>query len=114
MKNSLIALALASASLLPLAASAQEATPEPAQAASLKSRADVTAELYGARKNGEMKVVRAGYIGEAPAAPRSRADVMAELQQARSSGELAKLQAEAQSFDRSLPDAASSRLAQVR
>jgi hypothetical protein len=92
-------LVLAAAALLPLAVSAQEATPEPAAAASTLNRAEVRAALEQARANGEMKVFRAGYIGE-PATQRSRADVMAEVRQARASGELARVNAEAVGFTR--------------
>jgi len=89
---------LLAAAVLPFAASAQEATPEPAMAASTLSRAEVRAALDDARANGGMKVFRAGYIE--PAAPeRSRSAVMAEVREARASGELAALNAEAVAFE---------------
>lgn len=105
--------AAVAAAALPLAAVAQEATPEPAAAVSASSRADVTAELWRARRAGDLKVLRAGYIGEVPA-PRSRDDVRAELQRARASGEWQALQAEAIDFARSQPGEAPRALAQRR
>jgi hypothetical protein len=86
------------AAVLPFATSAQEATPEPAAAASTFSRAEVRAALDDARANGGMKVFRAGYI-EPAAAARSRDAVMAEVRAAQASGELAALNAEAVAFD---------------
>ena len=89
---------LLAAAVLPFAASAQEATPEPARTPSTLSRAEVRAALDDARANGGMKVFRAGYI-ESVATPRSREAVMAEVRAARASGELAALNAEAVAFD---------------
>jgi hypothetical protein len=90
---------LLAAAVLPFAVSAQEATPEPARAASTLSRTEVRAALDDARANGGMKVFRAGYIESVAAAPRSRDAVMAEVRAARASGELAALNAEAVAFD---------------
>lgn len=90
-------LALIAAALLPVAVSAQEATPEPVASAPQLSRAEVRAVLDHARSNGGMKVFRAGYLGEV-AKSRSRADVVAELRQAQASGEWATLNAEAPQF----------------
>ena len=106
-------LVLAAAVLMPLAASAQEATPEPAAAVSTLDRAQVRAALQQARANGGMNVFRAGYIGE-PATQRTRADVMAEVRQAQASGELAQWNAEAVAFSRPSSAQAPSWLAMVR
>jgi hypothetical protein len=90
--------ALFAAALLPMAVTAQEATPEPVRAAATLDRAEVRLALDDARRNGGMKVFRAGYVGEA-ATNRSRAAVMDEVRQARASGELAVLNAEAVAFE---------------
>ena len=101
------------AAVLPFAVSAQEATPEPAMAASTLHRAEVRAALDDARANGGMKVFRAGYI-EPAAAERSRDAVMAEVRAARASGELAALNAEAVAFEGRAGAAAPAWLAMVR
>jgi hypothetical protein len=101
------------AAVLPFAASAQEAAPEPSTAVSTLSRADVRAALDDARANGGMKVFRAGYIEPASAA-RSRDAVMAEVRAARASGELAALNAEVARFDTRAAEAAPAWLAMRR
>jgi hypothetical protein len=101
------------AAVLPFAASAQEATPEPSTAVSTLSRADVRAALDDARANGGMKVFRAGYIEPASAA-RSRDAVMAEVRAARASGELASVNAEVARFDAHAAEAARAWLAMRR
>jgi hypothetical protein len=101
------------AAVLPFAASAQEATPEPATAVSTLSRADVRAALDDARANGGMKVFRAGYIEPASSA-RSRDAVMAEVRAARASGELASVNAEVARFDAHAAEAARAWLAMRR
>ena len=74
---------------------AQEATPEPAKAQSLMSRADVAAELAQARKDGTSKAVSAGYdFSGRQASTKSRAEMNAEVIAARKSGELADINAE--------------------
>jgi hypothetical protein len=98
MKTPFAALLLASAAVLPLAVSAQEATPDPVPSPSLKSREEVRAELEQARASGALAVLKTGYLDGRGSATRSRADVMAEVAQARASGELAQIQAEAPSF----------------
>ena len=85
------------AALLPLAVSAQEATPEPARHDAVLDRAEVRQALEQARRDGTMKVFRSGYVGEVTS-QRSRAEVMAEVRHARDTGELAALNAEAAGF----------------
>ena len=91
--------AMAAASLLSAgAAFAQEATSDAwMQAASTKSRADVSAELVAARQSGLTKSWSAGYM-EPVRSHALRATVRASTLQAMQSGELAAINAEVYSF----------------
>lgn len=98
--KSLITAATAAIALLGAASVfAQEATPDTwiHEAASTKSRAQVSAELQQARKDGTIKFGSAGYM-ERNDAGRTRLQVQAEVIAARRSGELAEINAEAHAF----------------
>ena len=87
--------AIAAASLLSAgAALAQEATPDTwLQVQSTKSRADVSTELFAARKSGLTKAWSAGYM-EPVRSHALRAEVKAQTAQAIQSGELKAINAE--------------------
>ena len=92
--------AIAAASLLSAGtAFAQEATPDTwlTAAHSTKSRADVSAELFAARKSGLTKAWSAGYM-EPVRTHALRAEVKARTAQAIQSGELKAINAEVYSF----------------
>lgn len=92
--------AIAAASLLSAgAAFAQEATPDTwlATAQSTKSRADVSADLFAARKSGLTKSWSAGYM-EPVRTHALRAEVKASTLQAIRTGELKAINAEVYSF----------------
>ena len=93
-------------------ASAQEATPDTwiTEAKSVKSVAEVRAELAQARADGSIKAVSAGYI-EKSAGQKTRAEVRAELAAARLSGELAATSAEAYAFGPAVVTPADTRVA---
>ena len=84
------------------AAFAQEATSDAwMNAASTKSRADVTAELQQARADGSIRFSRAGFI-EALQSGKSRDAVKAETMAARRSGELEHINAEVYGYEPAL------------
>lgn len=91
--------AIATASLLSAgAALAQEATPDTwLQLQSTKSRADVSAELFAARKSGLTKSWSAGYM-EPVRSHALRADVQAQTARAIQNGELKAINAEVYSY----------------
>ena len=93
-------------------AGAQEATPDTwiTEAKSVKSVAEVRAELAQARADGSIKAVSAGYI-EKSAGQKTRAEVRAELAAARLSGELAATSAEAYAFGPAVVTPADTRVA---
>jgi Domain of unknown function (DUF4148) len=91
--------AVAAASLFSAgAAFAQEATPDTwLQVQDTKSRADVSADLFAARKAGLTKAWSAGYM-EPVRTSALRAEVKASTLQAINSGELKAINAEVYSF----------------
>lgn len=71
------------------------------EAVSIKSRAQVRAELQQARADGSIRATAPDYnFAAASPAVKTRAQVMRELQQARATGEYAAANAEANVFDR--------------
>ncbi|HQC96753.1 MAG TPA: hypothetical protein PK306_13695 [Aquabacterium sp.] len=91
---------IAAASLLSAgAAFAQEATPDTwlSAAQTTKSRADVSAELFAARKTGLTKAWSAGYM-EPVRSHALRAEVKAQTARAIASGEVRAINAEVYSF----------------
>jgi hypothetical protein len=94
--------AIAAASLLSAGtAFAQEATPDTwlQTAQSIKTRADVSTELFAARKSGLTKAWSAGYM-EPVRSHALRAEIKAQTAQAIASGELKAINAEVYSFSR--------------
>lgn len=97
--------AIAAASLLSAGtAFAQEATPDTwlSAAQSTKSRADVSAELFAARKAGLTRAWSAGYM-EPVRSHALRAEIKAQTVQAIASGELKAINAEVYSYQPAVP-----------
>lgn len=82
-------------------------------AASTKTRAEVSAELAAARADGSIKAVSAGYVNPI-VAQKTRAQVRQDVLAAARSGELERLHAEAYAFNGAHSVAAATRVAQAQ